>query len=260
MKHIDEPSQAAQSEWKFIEELRLPEHRVFNWNRTTRQACEADVSGGIRLLSDFPDPSGVLDTAYEDMKCFFEECGIGQNGIYKIITSYGDAGENDSFRIQIGSGTCKIVAENTEGIRRGIFYLEDLLLGSDGPFLKIGEIHRMAWIKNRISRCFFGPIKRPPLNRDELMDEVDHYPEEYLNRLAHEGVNGLWLTIKFSDLCKTSITPEYGKDAIQRLMKLRSTVDKCLRYGIKTYIFCIEPAAWNADSSILFHQGSYSHY
>ncbi|MEI6421249.1 MAG: hypothetical protein WCP55_03465, partial [Lentisphaerota bacterium] len=82
-------------------------------------------------------------------------------------------------------------------------------------------------------------------------DDVDYYPEEYLNRLAHEGINGLWLTIKFSDLCKTSITPEYGKDSVKRLTKLRSTVDKCLRYGIKTYIFCIEPAAWRADSLIL---------
>ena len=30
------------------------------------------------------------------------------------------------------------------------------------------------WLKNRISRCFFGPIKRPPFNRDELMDDVDY--------------------------------------------------------------------------------------
>ena len=24
------------------------------------------------------------------------------------------------------------------------------------------------WLENRISRCFFSPIKRPPFNRDEL--------------------------------------------------------------------------------------------
>ena len=251
MKHIEEPSQPIQSDWKFIEELQLPEHRVFNWSRATCHVCEADISGGIRLCSDFPDPSGLLDTAYEDMKHFFDECGIAQNGSYKIITAYGDAGENDSFRLLVEPDSCNIIAENADGIRRGIYYLEDLLLGAEGPFLKIGEIHRVAWIKNRISRCFFGPIKRPPLNRDELLDEVDYYPDEYLNRLAHEGVNGLWLTIKFSDLCKTSITPEYGKDAARRLAKLRITVDQCLRYGIKTYIFCIEPAAWKADSPIL---------
>lgn len=251
MKQINEPSQPVQSGWNFIEELQRPEPWVFNWSRTVCHACETNLSGGIRLFYNFPDPSGLLDTAYEGMEHFFDECGIKQNGSYKIITLCGDTGENDSFRIQIEPATCKIIAENTEGIRRGIFYLEDLLLGADGPFLKIGEINREPWIKNRISRCFFGPIKRPPLNRDELMDDVDYYPEEYLNRLAHEGINGLWLTIKFSDLCKTPITPEYGKDAERRLAKLRRTVDKCLRYGIKTYIFCIEPATWSADSTVL---------
>ncbi len=251
MKHIDEPSQPVQSDWKFIGELRLPEYRVAYWKRTTPQACEADISEGIRVCSEFPDPSGDLDTAYEDMEHFFDECGIVQDGDYRIITSYGDAGENDSFQIHVELDLCRIIAKNTEGIRRGIFYLEDLLLGADGPFLKIGEIHRVAWIKNRISRCFFGPIKRPPLNRDELLDDIDYYPDEYLNRLAHEGVNGLWLTIKFSDLCKTSITPEYGKDAKKRLHKLRQTVAKCLRYGIKTWVFCIEPAGLLPDDPLL---------
>ena len=31
------------------------------------------------------------------------------------------------------------------------------------------------WLENRISRCFFSPIKRPPFNRDELKDDVDYY-------------------------------------------------------------------------------------
>jgi len=49
--------------------------------------------------------------------------------------------------------------------------------------------------------------------RDELMDDVDYYPGQYLNRLAHEGVNGLWLTVEFRDLIATTYTPEAGKDA-----------------------------------------------
>ena len=48
--------------------------------------------------------------------------------------------------------------------------------------------------------------------RDELMDNVDYYPDQYLNRLAHEGVNGLWLTIEFRDLVATTYTPDAGKD------------------------------------------------
>lgn len=248
---ISEPAQPPQNQWKFIDDLRLPEPRVFDWNRTTARDDEANLSRGISLVSEFPDPSGLLETAFKDLDFFFRDAGIRSDGPYQIMAAYGEAGDNDSFRLQVEPDSCKIVAGNIEGIRRGLFYLEDQLRGSTGPFLKIGSVHQVAWIKNRISRCFFGPIKRPPLNRDEHMDAADYYPEAYLNRLAHEGVNGLWLTINFSDLCKTSITPEYGADAHQRLAKLKRTVDQCLRYGIKIYIFCIEPAAWKAGSPIL---------
>ena len=44
------------------------------------------------------------------------------------------------------------------------------------------------WLENRISRCFFSPIKRPPFNRDELKDDIDYYPTNYLERLRREGV------------------------------------------------------------------------
>lgn len=251
MKYINEPSQPSQREWRFVKELSQPEQRLFTKCCRAAGPGMVDLSGGVRLIRNFPAVSGVLDTAYADLKKFLGENKIGDSGKYEIITENGAQAADDAFRIITNEKSCRIIAGNAEGIRRGIYCLEDLLLGAGGPFLKIGEISRSPWVKNRISRCFFGPIKRPPLNRDELLDDVDYYPEEYLNRLAHEGVNGLWLTIKFSDLCKTSITPENGKDAVKRLDKLRSTVDKCLRYGIKTYIFCIEPAAWRSDSPVL---------
>jgi hypothetical protein len=102
-----------------------------------------------------------------------------------------------------------------------------------------------------VSRCFFGPVKRPPLNRDELADDVDYYPDEYLNRLASEGVNGLWLTVGFRDLCPSELFPGYGKDSAKRLAKLRSTALKCARYGIKIYVFCIEPQGFGENPEYL---------
>ena len=99
---------------------------------------------------------------------------------------------------------------------------------------------RKSWLENRISRCFFSPIKRPPFNRDELMDDVDYYPDAYLQRLANEGVTGLWLSVRFRDLAETSFTP-LAPDAPRRLAKLRATVEKCAKYGIKIFIFGIEP-------------------
>ena len=102
------------------------------------------------------------------------------------------------------------------------------------------------WLENRISRCFFGPIKRPPFNRDELMDNVDYYPDAYLAQLRDEGVNGLWLTIEFRDLVETSFNRRHPT-AARRLDKLRRTVEKCARYGIGVWVFAIEPMCGKAS-------------
>jgi hypothetical protein len=244
---IDPISQPEQKDWKFIKELSEPVNFHFNWTRSSINSNEADLSRGVSIKIDFPDPEHRLETAYEDLDNFFVDSGLITNGDYKIIIQKIDTECFESYRLDICENSCKIQANDSEGIRRGIYYLEDLLLGADGPFLKLGFIERKPWIKKRISRCFWGPIKRPPLNRDELMDDVDYYPDEYLNRLAHEGVNGLWFTIAFSDLCKTSIT-KLDPNAEKRLKKLRRTVKKCLRYGIKTYIFSIEPRGMAPDN------------
>ena len=235
-------------DWKIVPELGLPEPRIFHWIRKTAKAGETDISSGIRIIRNFPHDNGILQTAYDDLNRFFSECGIPADGKYGIITEMGKPESSDSYEMIISPDSCRIIAGNAEGIRRGIYYLEDLLLGADGPFLKIGSEKRSSWVKNRISYFLGQP---PSLTCDELLDDGDYYSDEYLNRLAHEGINGLWKRITFGELCKTSFTPENGADSARRLGKLRQISDKCLRYGIKTYIFCIEPAAWNADSPAL---------
>ena len=99
---------------------------------------------------------------------------------------------------------------------------------------------KLPWLTNRISRCFFGPIKRPPHNRDELSDDVDYYPDAYLDRLAREGVNGLWVTVEFKDFSRWQ-TGDWPEGAARRIAKLRKVVEKCARHGIRVWLFCIEP-------------------
>ena len=108
---------------------------------------------------------------------------------------------------------------------------------------------KTPWLKNRISRCFFGPIKRPPFNRDELADDIDYYPDEYLKRLAREGVNGLWLTGELRELAETSFTKR-DPLADRRIAKLNRTVEKCAKYGIKTWLFMIEPKIVPVDDPL----------
>lgn len=96
------------------------------------------------------------------------------------------------------------------------------------------------WLKDRISRCSFGPIKREPYNRDELMDDIDYYPDGYLEKLRRDGINGLWITVEFHEIAETRFFPR-DANAERRLAKLRQTVAKCARYGIKVWIFALEP-------------------
>ena len=148
----------------------------------------------------------------------------------------GQVDGHESYRIDVGGdGKVTITTEDDDGLRRAVYYYQDRVRAGD-----LAPCTRKPWARNRISRCFFGPIKRPPLNHDELMDDVDYYPEPYLDRLAHEGINGLWLTVEWRDLAETSFTKR-SPDATRRLAKLRRTVERCLKYGIKTWIFCIEP-------------------
>jgi len=292
MFNLPEPSQAPDlNDWLFVDELKSPLHRKPHWSRYSPKPGELYIGKGVRILKSFPDPEGLLDTAWQDLERFFDNMGIPvieviefKNIEFKNINSENikleisetlahnnvkspdseseivtiqaieeEQGCFESYCIEISQNYITIKAGDTEGIRRGIFYLEDLILESEGPFLTQTVIKRTPWIKNRISRCFFGPIKRPPFNRDELMDDVDYYPDEYLNRLAHEGINILWLTVEFRDICKTDLVPEYGKDSDKRLEKLGRTVEKCRRYGIKTFIFCIEPRIWGLDDPLILN-------
>lgn len=245
------PTSPGESNWRFLDELKKTIHQNIIWEKSDAEVNEASLQTGASLELRFPDPEQRLDTAYEDFKRFLRSGGVYENCRFRIITDKIKTRVFETYRIVVTRNTCKILAGDTEGIRRGLVYVEDQMLRAGGPFLPLGTIERKPVIRSRISRCFFGPIKRPPANRDELTDNVNYYPGEYLNRLAHDGINGLWLTASFADLCPTSVIPEYGKDAKRRLHKLKLTVDRCLRYGIKTYVFCIEPAGFTEGSPIL---------
>ena len=242
---VPPPAQPGDEAWTFIADLKSPLWGDHAWSPREAAAGEADLRRGVRVDARFPDPEGVLKTAYADLSDFLAAGKVPADGPFTIETAKAETSVFEAYRIEVTADRCRILAADTEGIRRGLFKAEDMMRAACGPFLPLGTVERKPFIKSRISRCFFGPIKRPPRFRDELMDDVDYYPDQYLNRLAHEGINGLWLTVVFKDLCRTSVVPEYGDNVERRLAKLRKTVEQCRRYGIRIYLFAIEPAAWD---------------
>ena len=224
----------------FVDLLKTHEKFVPNWENTLKcQATQLDARAGITVNFNFPDPEKLLESAVKDLNRFLDEAECSGSGTTLDIVEGKDF-ETEEYQL-VADEKLTISSGDTEGIRRGIYALIDLISAS--PLLEKGVIRRKPWVKNRISRCFFGPIKRPPFNIDELMNDIDYYPEEYLSKLAKDGINGLWLTIVFREICDTSFRPAPA-GAERRIAKLCRTVERCRRYGIKVLVFCIEPIYW----------------
>ena len=223
------PAPPSPAEWMFRGELARP---------AAYRAREA-----YRIVDEYGLDTEATATVRTDLDRFMLSAGKPPR---KTLTlRKGEVDGVESHRIEVlPDGDVVLTAGDDDGIRRAACWFEDRVTAGD-----LSSVTRKPWLRNRISRCFFGPIKRPPLNRDELMDDIDYYPEEYLNRLAHEGINGLWLTVELRDLVGTSFN-ERHPDALRRLAKLRRTVAKCRRYGIRTWIFCIEPRQLDADDPL----------
>ncbi|MBE6387602.1 MAG: hypothetical protein E7045_06025 [Lentisphaerae bacterium] len=238
-----------QGEPGFIEDLKSYDPRRAHWN------TQADIPEEVYLLSgkwqinkSFPDPENLLDTAYSAIERFAAANVPESERQIKITSQKCDTLGAEEYSVSVTPEGVFLRASDTEGLRRAVYFFIDMCRSSKVPALKFQEITRKPWLKNRISRCFFGPIKRPPFYRDELTDDIDYYPEPYLDRLASEGVNGIWLTIVWKELAETEFFPVDELRA-KRIEKLKRTVEKCRRYGIKVWVFCIEPASWNLTST-----------
>lgn len=231
----------------FVEELKKPLflEKYPNFGRTSPQAGEADASG-IFLNVEFPDSEGKLETVVSDFIRFSQVFGIAGEK-YPVTLCREKIGGFESYQITVTRKGTVISAEDTEGIRRAVIRLEDEMIAREGAFLPLGRTEKHSWLKSRISRGFFSPTNRPPKNIDELYDDADYYPDEYLNRLMHDGTNGLWIYTRFRDLLPSSVVKEYGKEYRRRIDKLNRLTAKCARYGIKVYVFAVEPAAFDAE-------------
>ena len=215
-----------------------------NWNKRLREKDEAVISGVV-FDFDFPDESGLLETAYSDLKEFVR-IHCPKDGIYTIRTELKEGMKHEEHCITVSSNECVISASDTEGIRRALYYIEDEMIRRKGPFLPYGSIVRQPHIKKRITRNFYTPHEA----NLELKDDIDYYPENYLSRLSHDGVNGLWMFVRLRDFVPSDIVPEYGIGGEAQLKKLNEITKKCARYGIGVYCLGVEPAS-SYDNEIL---------
>ena len=238
----EDPFFRKQPPLSFLDDLTSPVHRdrPAGYGKRPMDPDEIDARG-IYIAAAFPeDPDGLLETSCADFARFAAVYGIAGNA-YPVKLCRGETECFVAFRIAVTAEETTITAADTEGIRRGLIWLEDELRRRENGYLSPGTISRKPHIRSRITRCFFSPINRPPKYGDELSDDIDYYPDEYLNRLMHDGTNGVWIYSRFSDLVPSSVLSSYGKGHEARIAKLNRVIGKCARYGIGVYLFAIEP-------------------
>ncbi len=227
----------------FLAELSAPVHArcIRNKQRGCRNG-EADLSAGVRIEVGEPIRK-ALDRSIKDFMRFMSfSMGLGSRpGSYPVAlrtAAIKGIEDDESYQVEVKKDRCKIVGVGVEGIRRALIHLEDEMSSRRGPFLPEGTVTRECRVKVRISRSPYATYRFG--TGWELENDGDFYPDEYLNRLAHAGINAIWVAGFFQNLIATKSIPELGPKKT-RLGKLRSLVEKAALYGIKVYFFCMEP-------------------
>jgi hypothetical protein len=107
-----------------------------------------------------------------------------------------------------------------------------------GPFLSpIHETMQPSFVPRYVSSYF-------SLLTDVLgQDAVDPFPEGYLNRIAHQDADGIWIYTLLQDLVPSPVFSGMGVGSEARLRRLREIVRRAARHGLKVYLYLNEPRA-----------------
>jgi hypothetical protein len=243
LKNVPQPPM---SEWRFLDDLKSPLEYRFS---SSSPVDDQFLAGGVDIRVEFPSEiADGFETALWSLRRVLNAKGIAEkdSDAYPITIRKDSSLKHEEYVVVITAAETIITASDADGVRRGVYFLEDRLCEVNGAAATIGEWRRKPYVKHRISRCFFGPTYRPPFFVDELLNDIDYYPEEYLNKLAHENINGLWLSMYFRDL-PSSVFPGRGAQAEKRFAKLRQVVERCGRFGIRIYIYICEPKGFGTS-------------
>ncbi|MBQ3219604.1 MAG: hypothetical protein IJB32_03330 [Clostridia bacterium] len=226
-----------QPECTFINTLKEYETPIINRvepiGENSISVCSVCLNKG-----DFKEDS-ALKTVYDYFERFSKYNALCGND-YTLTLKKDESLKFEQYEIDVQEKNCIIKASEREGVRRALVRFTDLLLLGGGN-LKKGKTKYSIEIECRLARCFFAPINRPPRNVAELDDDVDYYPDAYLDRLMRDGANAVWVYSDLDHLVRSTYIEEFGKDSEKRIKKLNALIEKCARYGIKVYVFFIAP-------------------
>jgi hypothetical protein len=238
--------EAGEEPFHFIQELSGT--RVSKLRDPNRKPAEDEVDLSGWTLVESGQPGNVLREPLEQFRLYLQsafDCPTSLSGtqvpssrtlVFSIEPIAGDV--PDSFVITCERDRIIVIAPNRLGLRQAIYCMQDLMTERGGPFLPIGTTRRVR----RLTPCYLYSYFA--LYGDPLMEEdIDPFPDGYLQKLGRLGVNGVWLQAVLRNLAPSKIFPEFGQGWEKRLHNLNRLVDRAGRQGLKVYLYINEPRA-----------------
>ncbi|MCM8817372.1 MAG: hypothetical protein NC913_07695, partial [Candidatus Omnitrophica bacterium] len=75
----------------------------------------------------------------------------------------------------------------------------------------------------------------------DIEDCVKNHPDWYLEEIAKEGFNAVWLHCILRDIVCSNVFPEFGRKQSEQIPALNEMVEKAGRYGLKVFLYFCEP-------------------
>ena len=101
----------------------LASHEVFvpRWEAPRKAAeDELDMTKGVTLQFEFPDPEKLLETVCFDFNRFLKEAGIA-DGPVKVIVKKVEGKKFEAYTVKVEEDSVTLEGSDTEGIRRALF-------------------------------------------------------------------------------------------------------------------------------------------
>ena len=204
------------------------------------------ASGGVRLSGEWKlETTGITDEpgryAADDLRAFLKNAfGIapaaaGAKTVHLRVQPYVKGViKPEGYRIEAGEGGVVVLATTGRGLLRGVFALEDEMRDAGAPLLRPGVTVRNPRLARRITTSIIPGGERYTETSRELL-----YTDGLLERIAHDGFNGVWIWLNVEEATVNSrVLPELSDEQAQiRLERVQDLARRARRYGIDVYAY-----------------------
>ena len=209
------------------------------------EANEFELAEGI-MIAVGKDADIVTETAAKDFADYlFVSMGVaaavssksGLKGAVNVVIADSTvdmtgADATKGFRIDTDAEGITVTGFDAKGCAQGLYYLEKCMTMRRAPFIK------------------FGTVKKKPLFSPQMVHSgygLDHYPNEHLAQIAHEGRDAIVIFVKDVD-----ITP-YG------YLDFNELIYRAAKYGIDVYAYSyiVNKMHPEEEGGLAYYEGTY---